>query len=101
MDIMVSGIVARDVLNRIPGKCISTVVVYGLDRREAEEGHALTGCETGDFVGDACTEGVEEEAFERVVVEGSVCVGDVEAVVSGVELCWFGLVNDCKTENLG
>lgn len=88
MDIMVPRIVARDMLQRIPGERVPTVVVDGFDRRADEEEHALARGHAGEFVADAGAQGVEEEAFEGVVVEGAEGVGDVEAVVAGVEGCY-------------
>lgn len=85
---MVRGIITREVLERIPGERVAAVVVDGFDGRAGEEPHALAGGQEGRFVGDAGAERVEEEAFERVVVEGAEGVGDVEAVVAGVECRW-------------
>lgn len=88
MNIMISRIITRDMLERIPWKCITTMIIYCFDSWGDEKCHTLTGSHAGYFVGDGGAEGVEEESFERVVVEGTVGVGDVETVVTWVEGCW-------------
>ncbi len=85
MNIMVSGIVACDVLEGVPWKGISAVIVDGLDCRAGEEAHSLARGHEGEFVGDAGAEGVEEEALKGVIIESAEGIGDIEAVVPGVE----------------
>lgn len=63
------------------------MVIDGLDGGAGEEAGCLAGVHADEEVGEAGAEGVEEEAFEGVVIEGAVGVGDVEAVVTGVECC--------------
>jgi hypothetical protein len=88
VDVVVGGVVAGDELERVPGEGVAAVVVDGLDGGEGEEEGALTDVHAGGLEGDGGTEAIEEKALERVVVEGAVCVWDVEAVVAGVESCW-------------
>jgi hypothetical protein len=85
MYIMVRGVVAGDVLERIPRQLVATVVVYGFGRGDAEEEDGLAGCEPHEQVSHTGTDGVEEEAFDRVVVKSTVGIGDVEAMMAGVE----------------
>lgn len=87
VDVVVGRVVARDVLHGVPRERVPAVVVDRLDGREAEEEGALADRHEGELVADAGAERVEEEALKGVVVEGAVCVGDVEAVVAGVEGC--------------
>jgi len=68
MDIMVCGIVAGYMLQGVPGESVATVVVNRFDARPNEEEESLASGEVGTFVGDGGAEGVEEKAFEGVVV---------------------------------
>jgi hypothetical protein len=61
------------------------VIVDGLDCAAYEKYHSLACCHACDFVCNAGSEGIEEETFEGVVVEGTVGVGDIETVVPGME----------------
>ena len=63
------------------------MVVDGLDCGAYEEYHSLTRCHACDLVCYASSECIEKETFERVIVESAKCVGDVEAMVTGVERC--------------
>lgn len=63
------------------------MVIDGFEGWAYEEGESLAGCEAGGFVCEGGADCVEEEAFEGVVVEGAVGVGDVETVVAWVEGC--------------
>jgi hypothetical protein len=92
MDIVVSGIIAGEMLDRVPGERIAAMVIHGLQCRQRKEDHALSRGQAGDFVGNACAEGIKEESFEGVVIESAVGIGDVEPVVAGVELCYPLLV---------
>lgn len=82
---MVTRVIACDVLQRIPWKCISAVVIHCLDRGESEEQHPLTWTQTCDFIADASTKCIQEEAFEWMVIQSSECVRDVQTMVPGVE----------------
>lgn len=88
VDIMVRGVVARDMLQWIPWKRVSAVIVDSLggakhkeEKRHARRHHA-------DLVGQTCTSGVQYKAFYRVIVESAVCVGHIEAVVTSVPMSW-------------
>ena len=61
------------------------MIIHGLEGRADEEAETLQLRHAGNFEGEACAKGVEEETLEGVVVEGAVGVGDVETVVAGVE----------------
>lgn len=86
MDVVVGGVVAGHHLQGVPREGVAAVVVDGLEGGEAEEEEAEAGAHHGGLEGGAGAEGVEEEALDGVVVEGSVGVGDVEAVVAGVQV---------------
>jgi hypothetical protein len=66
------------------------MIVDGFDGGEGEKDHGLADCLTSEEVGYAGTEGVETEAFDWVIVQGAIGVGDVESVVAGVECCYSG-----------
>lgn len=82
---MVAGVVARDVLQGIPGQSIPAVVIDSLDGREGEEEHPLTCGHTRELEADEGAKGVKKESLEGVVVQGAIRVWYIEAVVSGVE----------------
>ncbi len=91
---MVGRVVARDLLQRVPRQHVPAVVVDRLDGAADKVGHAEPRAEHGHLVGEPGAERVEHEALDRVVVEGAVGVGDVEAVVAGVPVGWWeGLVS--------
>lgn len=87
MDIVVGRVVARDVLKRVPGERVAAVVVDRFHHGPDEEEHAHAGRHHRDLVGQTGAQRVEEEALDRVVVQGAVGVRDVETVVTGVEFC--------------
>lgn len=89
VDVVVSGIVAGDVLQGVPGQRVSAVVVDRLHHAADKEEHALARGHEGALVGDGRTESVEHETLDGVVVEGAVGVGNVETVVTSMPLsCW-------------
>lgn len=53
------------------------MVIDRLDGRAGEEPHSLAGCHEREFVGDSSTESVEEEPFERMIIQGAECVRDI------------------------
>ena len=75
-------------LEGIPRQSVPAMVVDGLESRAGEEDHALAGGHAGELEGDARTDRVEEETFKRVIIKGAVGVGDIKAVVAGMEGCW-------------
>ena len=83
---MIGGVVAGDVLKRVPRQRIATVVVDGLHHAPHKKPHAKARGHHGDLVGEASAHGVEDETLNRMVVKGAVRVGNVESVVSGVPM---------------
>lgn len=82
---MVSGIVRRNLLQRVPGELIATMVVNRLDRGHGEEPHALTG---GHASSQECHPGagsIKQETLDRMVVECTERIGNVKAMVARVE----------------
>ena len=53
------------------------MVVNSLDGRASEEPHSLTSRHERELVRNTSTEGVEEKAFKRMIVQGTECVGDI------------------------
>lgn len=85
VDVMVGRIVGRQVLQRIPGECVSAVVVDSLDGGEREEPHALAVGHTGGEERDARACSVQKESLNRVVIERPERVRYIEAVMAGME----------------
>lgn len=91
MDIVVRSVVAGDVLKRVPGQCVSAMIVdclHGAANIE-QNGHARR--HHADFVSQPCARGVQNETLHRMVVKRAVCVWHVEAVVTSMPVC-------CKME---
>jgi hypothetical protein len=85
MNIVVLGIVARQVLERIKGERVATVIVDGLDGGAGEEPHALACGHTGELVSERGAQRVQEEAFKGVVVECAVGIRNVQTVMTRME----------------
>ena len=85
---MVSGVVVRDELKRVPGERVAAVVVDRLDGGEAEEEGALTNVHACEFEANAGTKAIKEEALEGVVVESAIGIRHVQAMVARVEGRW-------------
>lgn len=77
-------------LDRQPGQHIAAVIIDVFDRRTKIEAHSLAGAHLAEVEGEGDTKGVLEEAFEGMRVEGTIGVGNVEAVVVGVDVLWLG-----------
>ena len=82
---MVGGVVGENVVKRVVGKLVTAVVEDSLDGRSSEEPHGLAHCHSSKEVAETTTKSVKREALERVVVQGTVSVGNVETVVARVE----------------
>lgn len=85
MNVVIGGVIRGDELQRVPGKGVSTVVIDGLDRREGKEASALANRHAGQLERNTGTECIQQETFQWVVVQGAVCVRNIESVVSGVK----------------
>ena len=82
---MVGSVVGEDVVDGVVWELVTAVVQHGLDGGSGEEPHGLAHGHACEEVSESAAKGVESEAFERVVVQSAVCIGDVEAMVAGVE----------------
>ena len=85
MHVMVSSIVACEVLQRVPGQGVPAMIIDGLERGTCEEPHALAWGELCDKICKSSAKGVEQEAFKRVVIKSTIGVGHVEPVMPGVK----------------
>lgn len=85
VNIVVGGVIVGNELERVPGKGVAAVVVNRLHGRKCKEARALQRRHARHLEANAGSERVEKEAFEWVVVQRAVRVGDVQAVVSRVE----------------
>ena len=82
---MIGGVIGEDVMERVVGKLVTAVVEDGLDGRSSEEPHGLAHCHSGEEVSETTAKGVKRKALERVVVKGTVSVGNVETMVARVK----------------
>lgn len=62
------------------------MIIDCLQCRDAKEDSGHPRRQTGSAVGDKRTEGIENEAFERMVVKGAAGIGNVEAVMTSVNV---------------
>lgn len=85
MQVVKPGPVTINQPERIPRKDITAMIADCLDRRQRAKKHALAWGKSRDLAGEDEAEDVEEKSFEPVSVDGTVGVGDVEAVVLGVD----------------
>lgn len=86
MNVVIIGIVPKQMLQRIPRERESTVVVDRLGRRDGKEQDSLSHREHRTRMSDHRSEGVKDESFEGVVVECSESVGHVETMVPGMDV---------------
>lgn len=93
VNIVIAGVVAGDVLERVPRKGIATVVINSLDGAAGKEPHGLSAGHACEHVGNAGAQSVQKEALEGVIVESTVCIRYIETVVTGVEGCVEPLVH--------
>jgi hypothetical protein len=84
VDIMVGGIIIGKDLKRVVGKTEAAVVVDGLERCQGEKYGSLANVKAGELVGQDRVNGVFDKSFERVIVQRSKGVRDVESVVARV-----------------
>lgn len=85
VDVVIGCVVASDELQRIPGERVAAVVIDSLDGRQGEKPYALAHRHESRLEGETCTNSIEKEALKGVVVQGAICVGNVESVVSRVK----------------
>ena len=81
---MVGCIVCGDMLQRIPRKRITAMIINSFDCTASEKPHALSYSHTGCQVSDTSPKYVERKALERMIVESTVRIRDVESVVTNV-----------------
>lgn len=85
MNVVVSGVVGEDPVNRVPREGVAAVIKHGLHSRPGKEPYRLAHSHACEQVREARAKGVHDEALERVVVEGTIGVRHVEAVVARVK----------------
>ena len=85
VDVVIGGVVGKDVMDRVVRKFVTAVVEDGLDGRSGEEPHGLAHRHPCEKVSESAAKGVESEAFKWVVVQSAICVGDIEAMVTGMK----------------
>lgn len=77
MNVVVICVVAEQVLEGIPRKCESAVIVDRLCRRDAKEQDVLSDREPGNHVCEKRAASVENETLDRVVIQSTERVRDV------------------------
>ena len=82
VDVMVSSVIAGQMLERVPGESVAAVIINCLDGRAREKPHSLSGSQARKFECYASSHGIEKEALEWVVVQGTKGIGDVESVMA-------------------
>lgn len=63
------------------------MVVYGFDSGPSEKAHPLASSHASNLIRYGGSKSIEEEAFEWVIVQGTISVWYVEAMMVGVERC--------------
>jgi len=81
VNVVVPGVVAVHELQRVQWQRETAVIVHCLCGTESEEESALPHRHAGNGFSQSGTEGIEQEPFEWVIVERSVCIRNVETVV--------------------
>jgi hypothetical protein len=76
----------KEMLKRVEGKSEAAMVVDGFSGGDAEEHGSLSDRHSRCPMGNHGTQGVEDEAFERVVIESAVGVRTVETMMDGVDV---------------
>ena len=68
MDIMISGIIRRNALERIPGQSITTMIIDSLDCRTSEKPHSLAGAHSSKLESNTSSKRVQKKTFERMII---------------------------------
>lgn len=85
MNIVVGGIVREDPMGGVVRECVATVVQHGFDGGDSKEPHRLSHGHAREQVAETSTEGVQSKTLDRMIVQSAVGIGNVEAVMAGVE----------------
>lgn len=86
MYIMIIRVVPEEMLERIPGKRESTMIIHSFQRRQGEEDNPLSQRHQSTSMSNSSSESIEDESFERMVVECTEGVGHVESVMPGMDV---------------
>lgn len=85
MDVVVGGVVGRDLLKGVPRELVAAMVIDGFDCRHREEPHALTGGHPGGQKSHTRTGCIKEESFDWMVVQSTKGVRHIKAMVARME----------------
>jgi len=83
---MVLRVVPKDSLERVPPDLVPAMIIDRLDRAHGEQDDTLPDGHPRCRMSQHGTEGIEEESFERMVVERSESIWNVKFVVDRVEV---------------
>ncbi len=86
MDIVVVGIIGEDELAGVPPQLVAGMIIDRLHGAECEEEDGLADTHAARLLHDQGAKRIEDETLEGMVVERTESVGDVEAVVNGVDV---------------
>lgn len=86
MNVMIFCCISTHHLQRVQGKPVTTMVVDGFKGCKYEKDGRLPDRQTCNSFGDGCSQGVDQQSFNRVIVESAESVRDVEAVMDGMEV---------------
>lgn len=85
VDIMIICVVSAEHLQWVIWQTIPAMVVYGLESRYREKEHSFPCRHAYDVFCDSSSEGVEQETFQWMVIEGTKSIGNIEAVMDGMK----------------
>lgn len=86
MDIVVGTIVCEQLLQWIPRQRVPAMITHCLQVCEREEEQYLACVQPSKFCGQASADCVHHETFHWVIVDGAICVWNVQFMMTGVEL---------------
>lgn len=93
MDVVIVCVVEEEGLKGIEREAIAAMVVDSLHGGEHEEHYGLANSHEGDQLCECCTDGVQEKAFERMVVQRAVGVGYIQPMVHRMDMLVQELVD--------
>jgi len=93
MNIVIRRVVTKEVLQRVEGKGKTTMIVDGLGGRDTKEDGGLSDRHGRGPMSDDGTQGIEDEAFEGMVVKCAKGVRTVETMMNRVNVLVKELVD--------
>lgn len=88
VDVVVGGVVGRDLLKGVPRELVAAMVIDCFNGRHRKEPHALAGRHHGGQESHARTGCIKQESFDWMVVQSTEGVWDIKAMVARMEFDW-------------